>query len=130
MNDFWVSMGFIRYPMFVTCLIILAVTAWCAARLLRPGARADGPTKAWVDAILFWGGFGLITGVLGTLVGIVLTAASVEAAGGSATAPLIWGGVKVALGSSVFGLLIVALSSLVWFGLQIRWKLLEARAVT
>ena len=39
---------------------------------------------------------------------------------------LVWGGVKVALLTSVFGLLIMAFSALNWFALQLRWKLLLA----
>lgn len=125
----WVSMGFIRYPMAVTCVIILAVTLWCTVRLFGSGARADLQTKAWVDAILFWGGFALMTGVLGTLVGVILAASSIEQAG-TVHATLVWGGMKVAILSSVFGLLIIAVASLAWFGLQMRWRLMQASAAS
>ena len=81
----------------------------------------------FIDAILFGGGFAAIIGVLGTLIGVVVAAQSIEVAGGVSTT-LAWGGIKLALLTSVFGVLILAGSSLVWFALQLRWRLLEASA--
>ena len=99
--------------------MIFALTSYSTVQLFRPSAWAGLKTKAFVDAILFWGGFATITGCLGTLVGIVIAAQSIEAAGTVSTT-LVWGGVKVALLSSVFGILVLAASSLVWFALQIK----------
>ena len=127
MNGIWQSMGFIRFPLGLSLLIILGLTAYAAMRLFRRGATADPMTRTWVDAILFWGGFSLVTGVLGTLVGIVVAAQSIEAAG-AVSGALVWGGVKVALYSSVFGTLVLVLASLVWFGLQLRWRYVQTRA--
>lgn len=67
----------------------------------------------------------MISGVLGTIVGMTIAAQAIEAAGDISTT-VIWGGVKVAMLSSIFGLLLLALSSLVWFALQLRWRLLMA----
>ena len=120
----WHSIGFMRWPLLFSFLAVVGLAAWSAYRVFRPGATADAFTKAWVDAILFWGGFGVICGVLGTLVGIVLAAQSIEAAGEVST-PLVWGGIKVALLTSVFGVLILGFAALLWFGLQLRWRLLE-----
>lgn len=125
MTSLWEAIGFIRYPLGVSTLIIVGLTLFTAARLFVSEATADPITKTWLDAILFWGGFSLITGVLGTLVGIVVAAQSIEQAG-SVSASLVWGGVKVALYSSVFGVLVSALASLLWFGLQLRWRYLMA----
>lgn len=127
MNALWQAIGFIRYPLALSVLIVLVLTAYSAARLFRGGATADPMTKTWLDAILFWGGFALVTGVLGTLVGIVVAAQSIEAAG-AVSSTLVWGGVKVALYSSVFGLLVLATASLLWFGLQLRWRYLVSEA--
>lgn len=121
MNALWQAMGFIRYPLGLSVLIVVALTAYSAVRLFRAEATADPMTKTWLDAILFWGGFALVTGVLGTLVGIVVAAQSIEAAG-AVSGTLVWGGVKVALYSSVFGILVLAGASLLWFGLQLRWR--------
>jgi hypothetical protein len=79
-------------------------------------------------SILFWGGFAMITGVLGTLVGIVVSAQSVEMAGSVSTA-LVWGGIKVAMLSSAFGTLVFAASGLLWFALQLRWRVLDSQEI-
>lgn len=125
MTSLWEAIGFIRWPLTFTGLIIVALTLYSSARLFRPLASPDPITKTWLDAILFWGGFAVVTGVLGTLVGIVVAAQSIEAAQ-SVSASLVWGGVKVALYSSVVGLLVLAGSALLWFGLQLRWRYLLA----
>lgn len=123
-SDIWYSLGFIRWPLAFSLVSVLALSAWSAFKLFRPGASQDLHTKAWLDAILFWGGFAVICGVLGTLVGIVIAAQAIEAMGDVSTS-LVWGGIKVALLSSVFGVLILGFSALIWFALQLRWRLLE-----
>lgn len=125
MTTLWEAMGFIRWPLTLSTLIIVALTAYSAMRLFHSTASADTITKTWLDAILFWGGFAVVTGVLGTLVGIVVAAQSIEGAGAVSTS-LVWGGIKVALFSSVVGVLVLALASLAWFGLQLRWRYLLA----
>ena len=127
MYELWVSMGFMGYPLAFTCFVIFALTSYSSVRLFRPSAWADLKSKVFIDAILFGGGFAAIIGVLGTLIGVVVAAQSIEVAGGVSTT-LAWGGIKLALLTSAFGVLILAGSSLVWFALQLRWRLLEASA--
>ena len=125
----WQAMGVIRFPLGLSVLVIGGLAAYATVRLFRAGARPDLMTRTWLDAILFWGGFSLVTGVLGTLVGIVFAAQAIETAG-AVSSGLVWGGIKVALYSSVFGTLVLAGASLIWFALQLRWRYLmsEVRA--
>ena len=112
------------------------LTSYSAVRLFKPMASADPRTKAFVDSILFWGGFAAIAGMFGTLVGIVIATQAAEAGATlgpwlpagptSSLTTLVWGGIKVALLSACFGVIILASSSLAWFALQFRWRLLEA----
>ncbi len=127
MTQLWQEMGVMHWPLAFSAVTTLALTAWSAVRLFQPGAWADLRTKAFIDATLFWGGFAAITGVLGTLVGIVIASQAIEAAG-QVSSSLVWGGIKVALLTSVVGVLILGISALAWFGLQLRWRLLEADA--
>lgn len=122
----WEQMGFMRWPLAFSAVAILTLTAYSSARVFQPGAWASARTKVFIDAILFWGGFAVITGALGTVIGIIIAAQSIELAGAVETA-LVWGGIKVALLTSAMGMLILFLSSLVWFGLQLKWRLLQAR---
>ncbi len=126
MNTIWEGIGFIRWPLTFTVLIVALLTLTSGYRLFRPAAWPDLRTKAFVDAILFWGGFAVVTGMLGTLVGIIIAAQAIEAAGAVSTT-LVWGGIKVAMLSSLFGTLILIVSSLLWFGFQFRWRVLQAR---
>jgi hypothetical protein len=105
--------------------VIIALASYSSVRLLRPSAGADLKSKVFVDAILFGGGFAAIIGVLGTLVGIVVTDQAIEAAGYISTT-LVAAALRVALLTSAFGVLILAGSAVVWFALQLRWRLLEA----
>jgi len=125
MGELFTQMGYIRWPLTFSLLIVGALSVWSAAKLFGARPSSDARTKAWVDAILFWGGFAMICGVLGTVVGIVVAAQSIELAG-SVTPALLWGGVKVALLSTVFGALILSMAALAWFALQLRWRLLLA----
>jgi hypothetical protein len=125
MGMIWESVGFIRWPLFVSFLAVVLLGLWSAIKLFRPGASPDLRTKAWLDAILFWGGFALISGVLGTLIGIIIASQAIEAAGAVST-PLIWGGIKVAMLSSALGAMILGFAALLWFVLQLRWRLLLA----
>jgi len=123
-NEIWYSIGFMRWPLAFSLFAVISLAAYTAFKLFQRGPSSDVHTKAWLDAILFWGGFSVICGVLGTLVGIVLAAQAIEAAGDVSTS-VVWGGVKVALLSSVFGVLILGFAALLWFALQLRWRLLE-----
>lgn len=121
----WDALGFIRWPLAFSLLSVLFLSGLSTYRLFRPGAWGDLRSKVWVDAILFWGAFAVVSGALGTVVGVVLAAQSIEAAGEVSTT-LVAGGMKVALLSAAFGLLILFFSSLIWFGLQFRWRMLVA----
>ena len=126
MEVIWESMGFIRWPLAFSLLAVVLLSFYSVGRLYRPSASADLLTKAWLDAVLFWGGFAMIAGVLGTVVGIVISAQSIEAAGG-VNPVLVWGGIKVSMLTSAFGTLILAFSALLWFALQMRWRILQAK---
>ena len=125
MGIIWEAIGFIRWPLTFSLVVVVLMAGWSGIRLFRSDAAPDLRTKAWIDAVLFWGGFALITGVLGTLVGIIIASQAIEAAGDIST-PLVWGGIKVALLSSAFGALILGFAALLWFALQLRWRLLRA----
>ena len=126
MGMIWEAIGFIRWPLTLSFLAVVLLALWSAVRLFRPGASPDLRTKAWLDAILFWGGFALISGVLGTLIGIIIASQAIEAAGDVSTT-LVWGGIKVAMLSSAFGTMILGFAALLWFVLQLRWRLLLAQ---
>ena len=126
MTMIWETIGFIRWPMAFAMLWIVGLSLYSAGQLFRPSAEASLRTKAWLDGILFWGAFTAISGVLGSLVGIIIAFQSVEAAG-AVSATLVAGGAKVALLSSALGFMALGVSSMGWYFLQLRWRFLEAK---
>lgn len=135
MTDWFLSGGFIMWPLLALALGIIALTVRAAITLRRLGttpADADGLRRADPAAarrvlvpILFWGGIALLIGALGTVVGIIIIAQNVSTAGG-ASAGLVWGGVGVALVSLAFGILVFLLSGFIWLVLDTwRRRLLE-----
>jgi len=56
---------------------------------------------------------------------VIVAAQSIEYAG-DVSPMLVWGGMRVALTSTAAGALILGVAGLVWFALQLRWRLLLA----
>lgn len=108
--------GVMMYPLLGVTLVmlVLAVRAWVR---LRGGDVGQVTTGAGIDAVLFWGAYAAVLGVLGTLVGIAQAAGFIEAAP-SISPAMIWGGIKVALWTTIYGLLVFAIALLLWFGLR------------
>lgn len=119
MWDWFASGGVIMWPVLAAGLLAVGLAVDAGRRLA--GAGGDGsPGRALrgrIGAVLFWGGFAALVGILGTLVGVGLTARAVASAGG-APADVVWSGIRVALVPSEFGLAILTLSLLAWFGLS------------
>jgi uncharacterized oligopeptide transporter (OPT) family protein len=126
MVDMFVEIGFARWPLVFSLTTIVGLSFYSAARLFRSGAHPDPMSKAVVDVIPLWGAFATIAGLLSTLVGIVTATRLAQAA--AVEPSLLWGGVGVALLGVTAGVLILVGSSLAWFVLKFRWRLLEAAA--
>ncbi len=119
------NMGFMGWPMSFALFVAVILTVWCGSQLIGKRAVPGLRTKAWVDGIIFWGGFAAVSGALGGLVGIIVAIQRIEAAG-EVTGPLVAYGFRVALIRPSVGLLILLFSALAWFPLQLRWRFLLA----
>jgi len=109
--------GYIMYPLTFCALAVLFLATRAAWRIWGGGAGTPRAILAQVDGILFWGSYAVVVGVLGTVVGIAVSAQAVEAVGEVPT-QLLWGGIKVALIPTIFGLLYFLGAALIWFGLR------------
>ena len=121
----WNDVGFIRWPLAFSFMAVIGLGLMSAATLFGRSATAGLVAKTWVDAILFWGGFAAISGMLGSVIGVIIAFQSIEFAG-EVEATLVAGGIKVALLSSGLGVLILGFAALLWFALQFRWRILQA----
>ena len=66
--------------------------------------------------------------MLESIVGTIIEFQSIEAAG-EVFAILIAGGIKVELFGSSFGVLTLGFAALLWFVLQLKWRMLQADEV-
>ena len=121
----WNDVGFIRWPLTFSLFAVVGLGLMSAATLFGRNSTAGLVAKTWVDAILFWGGFAAISGVLGSIIGVIVAFQAIERVG-EVEATLVAGGVKVALLSSGLGVMILGFAALLWFALQFRWRLLQA----
>lgn len=117
MLDWFVEGGFFMWFVLVAGLVALALAA-DAGRKLYGGRTGVTGLRAEVDGVLFWGGFASVLGLIGTLGGVAVMARSLERAG-EASAAVVWGGIRVALIPTAFGLVVLGLSLLAWYGLRV-----------
>jgi hypothetical protein len=80
-----------------------------------------------LDGLLFWGGFAVIIGVLGSAIGYhkVMTAVIAR---GVVNPRAVWIGSAEGMVSSITGLLVLAGAGTVWYVL--RWRYLRVRHLT
>lgn len=112
-------MGFIREGGFMMYFILAgaALAAVSAGRALL-AMRAGRASRATADGVIFWGSFALVAGILGTLVGFSQMARAVERIG-EVSPPMLWGGVRVALTTTIAGCMSFVLALCAWAPL--RW---------
>lgn len=107
-------------------LILGAKAVWRAS---RGGAEQTEAAGLTMNASLFWGAMAGLTGQFHTVMGLILVAASVSRS--SPIEPeahgLIAVGTAVALGASAYGMLVLLMSSLAWFGFR-TWRLRTSSA--
>lgn len=108
--------GFPMWFVLIAGLVGLALAFDAGRKLLGETTTASG-LLAEINGVLFWGGFASVLGLIGTLVGVALMARALAQAG-AATASVIWGGLRVALIPTVFGLLVLSVCLLAWYGLR------------
>ena len=89
-----------------------------ACRKVVGGADDTRAVRAEIDGVAFWGVFASVLGLIGTLGGVVVMARWLERAG-EASVGLIWGGLRVALIPTAFGLVVLTVSLLAWYGLRV-----------
>ena len=120
MPSFFAQMGIWAYPMLLTALLLFLQIGRVAARA-RQGSR--GGSDPGTQSILALGALNAVMGFLGTATGISLAASAIASAS-SISPPIVWEGMKVALSTTVFGLLLLALALVAW----LVFRTLEARA--
>ena len=102
-------------------VVTFGVTAKAAWNAFQGGvANQPARSRSTIDAILFWGLFTLAISVFHTVMGLLLTALSVRAAGPIEPEAhwLIATGIAVPLAASAYGLFVFLLAALAWFAFR------------
>ena len=114
--------GLLMFPLvfivFVLFLIVLR-TMW---HLFVRGGSDTAVIQSCLDGLLFWGGFAVVIGVLGSVVGYS-KALSVVAARGLVSPRALWIGAAEGMVSSIAGLLALAVAGVFWY--LLRWRFLR-----
>lgn len=124
MIEWFVAGGSFMWLILIAGLVALFLAVDAGRKLYGETAGASG-LRAEIDGVLFWGGFASVLGLVGTLGGVAVMARSLERIG-EAPPDLIWGGVRVALIPTAFGVTVLALSLLAWYGLRAASRRREA----
>lgn len=116
MSEWFAEGGFFMWFVLGAGLVAIGL-AFDACRKVMGDVDDTRTVRAEIDSVAFWGVFASVLGLIGTLVGVALMARYLEQATGT-SASVVWGGFRVALIPTAFGMLVLALCLLAWYGLR------------
>jgi uncharacterized membrane protein len=104
-------------------IIILGILSW----LMMVGKNHPPSTtlKNMILTIIYTGTFAAVWGILGQGLGIYQALYAIQVAGDVSPA-MIMGGIKISMIAPLYGIMILLLSSLIWFGLKLRYNSITA----
>ena len=113
--SFFQSSGIVGIPLALVLILLLIQLARVVSARVRRGA--DGVVASQLGAILVLGVVGACLGVLGTLVGVWVSAGAITVAG-EVSAALVWSMIRVALTPAIMGFFILGVASVAWLVLH------------
>jgi biopolymer transport protein ExbB/TolQ len=119
MIQFFLSMGPYGWILLLLSAVILFLTIRRAMDLFRAAKPDPARLERGVNAILFWGCFAAILGLLGQFSGMY-RGLSIIAQAELINPKLVFLGLADALSTTITGLTLLLLSALVWFVLRCR----------
>lgn len=116
--------GFAMFPLALIVLVLLAILVRTSWQLTRNGRSNATAIQSGLDGLLFWGGFAVVIGVLGSAIGYHKAMASIVARG-LVNPQALWMGSAEGLVSSIAGMLALGAAGALWF--LLRWRFLKDR---
>ncbi|HMB91856.1 MAG TPA: MotA/TolQ/ExbB proton channel family protein [Rhodothermales bacterium] len=113
--------GPFMWPLVLIALVLMGLSIKKAIDLFQRTDQSAEDLKKGLQAIWQLGLFCFFWGLLSQAVGLYQMLSAVEAAGDVSPA-LLAGGLKVSLIAPIFGLIILVVSLVVWFLLQLRYR--------
>ena len=117
--------GLLMWPLVLIVLVVLGIVVRAWRHLVVRGKRDTFAIESCLDGLLFWGGFSVLIGVLGSAVGYH-KAMTALAQRGLANPRALWAGGAEGLVSSIAGLLILVGAGACWY--LLRWQYLRDRS--
>jgi len=116
--------GIMMWPLILILLVVGALIVSTLLRLELGGGNDTIAIQRGLDGLLFWGGFAIVTGVLGSTLGLFKSIATVAKLGLSSPRAL-WIGVAESMISTIAGLAILAIAAIFWY--LLRWRFLRTQ---
>jgi len=116
--------GIMMFPLILIVLVLLGLVLRTLWELIFRGGSNTALVQSGLDGLVFWGGFAVIIGVLGSAAGYHKSM-SAMVAHGVANPRYIWMGAAEAMVSGIAGLLVLMAAGTCWYFL--RWKFLNSR---
>jgi hypothetical protein len=116
--------GVMMYLLLLITLVLFGIVLRTLWHLFVRGGNDSFVIQNCLDGLLFWGGFAVIIGVLGSAIGYHKAMAAVVARG-LANPRYVWIGSAEGLVSSIAGMLVLAGAGVCWY--LLRWQYLRGR---
>lgn len=119
--------GLLMWPMLIFAIIIVGLTIKKITDFTRSQKLSLEKLEAGINAILFWGFLSLVLGFYAHFHGVYLAMQAISKAMDISPA-IVADGYRISLITILFGLLTFMISSIVWFILRWRYKILATAA--
>ena len=116
--------GFVMFPLMFIALVLFGIILRTSWHLFVRGGTDAAVIQNGLDGLLFWGGFAVVIGGLGSVVGYHKAMTAI-AARGIVNPRAVWIGAAEGMVSSITGLLVLAVAGALWYVL--RWRYLSDR---
>lgn len=111
--------GILMWPLVLIILVMCGIVLRALLHLFLKGGNDSNAIQSCLDGLLFWGGFAVVIGVLGSAIGYH-KAMSAIVARGLANPRALWIGTAEGLVTSIVGLLILAVAGAAWYLLRLQ----------
>jgi hypothetical protein len=119
--------GLLMWPLVFILLVLAGIALSTVWHLRTGGGNNTAAIQQGLDGLLFWGGFAVIIGVLGTAMGCFKSISAVSKYGLASPTALMVGAAE-SMVSSIAGLAVLAVAGVCWYVL--RWRFLATRRPT
>ena len=121
MPRIFIIMGPVAWPLLLIAVANIVLIVWRASQLVGPSPKPGPAVEAGINAILFWGVVALLLGYLGQYSGMYLSLSAIIRA--PVISPgMLAAGIAESITTTIFGLMILVVSSIAWFLLRGRYR--------